>query len=176
MPQDIAIVPQMSFADGTFAKFGDVIIGLKDKDEHGNETEVNEFHCIPTIRARVKHNIDENTSKDLDKSTGWFKKRYKKDWCICLDPSPKRAVWFLLCDFNGKYINPFESKINELIIEKERLVKENDKLNIAVAILEADRMEMLENPKKFFEKVLSVYPEFQVKTKDEGNEETGGGQ
>ena len=175
MPQDIDLDAQMNFDDGTYAIFGEIITNLEDKDEEGNKIIVNEFHCNPTERVRIKHDIDEDNDKDYDNSSGWFKKRYPAKWCICLDPSPNRQVWRILCDWNGKYINSSDIKIKELTIDNENLVAENNKLDIEVATLQIAQKKMLENPKQFFKDVYDIIPQVKVVEKDEEKEgqETG---
>lgn len=139
--------PHVTFADGTFSIFKRIVPDIP-VTKNGTTELYNEFYMRPGLKARRKWKI---TEKDEDfvntgDDAGYYKKKYLKDYCLQLDPSPDSASWLLFCDYKGKPIDILKGMMTLWLDKMNTLRKQNHGLRATINSLTYEMIKLAENP------------------------------
>jgi hypothetical protein len=146
--------PHIVFGDGTFALFST----MRQIDVIDEETKVKEsfleFFLRPTTKARLKWNVKETDEDFINKGdwAGYYRKKYKKDYCQPLDLSPDSAVWLLSCDYKNNFIDIYNGKESLLLERINNLKKQRDLAKASANSLSFEMVKILKNPLSYMKK------------------------
>jgi len=108
------------------------------------------FHLRPTQKMAWKNQIQMSEAENYDKFDGWWKKRFRKDLCLQLSPSPDFPTWLILCDWYGRERTP----LMEHFVKCSDLIERNRYLEKKVANFMA-----AQNRKSMEERKKALHPE-----------------
>ena len=145
--------PYIDYGDGTHAIFRhikEIIV----TEAGGVEEPYYEFYLRPTIKARIKWNVKESDPDFVNKGewAGFYKVKYKKDYCECLDPSPDSAVWLLSCDYKGNFIDLYGGEKTMWLEKIKTLRKQNEVLRASKNSLAFEMTKMMKDPIGYMKK------------------------
>lgn len=141
------------YADGTFSHIeGPVEITVTD-ELLGSEEKYYEFYVRPTLKTRIKWKIKDNDPDFINTGVyaGFYKKKYKKDYCQQLDVSTK-PTWLLHCDYQGKFIDLFGGEKTIWLDKMKHLRKQNVVLRASINSLAFEMTKMMKDPIGYLKK------------------------